>query len=65
MEIIDNVPEKSNRTNVVVIILIIVLAVMCCCCLALIGSANWLWVNGDRIIQELQNTGMLLLPYLA
>lgn len=65
MEIIDNVPEKSSRTNIVVIILVITLAVICCCCLALVGAANWLWINGDRIIEQMEGMGSLLLPYLA
>jgi|GEM_PF-1752928 nitrate reductase NapE component len=52
-------PAKKNN-NTVLIIAIIVIVVLCCCCIAVVGGygIQWLWNNGDRLLQ--QGTGVIL-----
>ena len=49
---------KNNRT---VIIIVVVLLVLCCCCLVIGFGGNWLWNNGDKLLESL-GTGLLINP---
>ncbi len=48
-------PQKNNTW----LIIVIVLVVLCCCCVGGIGI-YWLWNNGDKLLQNLGPTSLIL-----
>jgi hypothetical protein len=53
--------EPPAKRNTTLIVIIVVVALVLCCCLALLAFAGtWLWNNGDRILQDLPQSLVLL-----
>jgi hypothetical protein len=44
-------PEEDNKTRWIIIVVVILILLCCCCCIAGFGG-NWLWENGDQLLED-------------
>jgi len=52
--------KKSNKTWIIVLVVLLVLCCLCTC----IAGGTWLWNNGDAILEEMEFTTGMLLPFI-
>ena len=44
--------EGQSKNRIWIIVVVIVIVLLCCCCFTALGG-NWLWNNGDQLIEDL------------
>ena len=44
--------EGQSKSRIWIIVAVVVVILLCCCCFTAIGG-NWLWNNGDQLIDEM------------